>query len=338
MSRENYPKQLLKLSGENSLFQSTFLRLEELIPQKNILTVTGISHADGISKQLKELTDCDECEIIGEPVGRNTAPAIGLAALYIQAVSNNPDSVILVTPSDQLIADNKAFINAVKQGIKQAEDGHIVTFGIKPTKPETGYGYIKTEISEEPALKVQEFKEKPDSETAKEYLASGNYFWNAGIFMFKASTILAELQTHSPEIINGLKKLDLSNKTIDKNTYQNIPSISIDYAVMEKSGNIVLIPADCGWNDLGSWEAVYETSGKDSDNNVIKGNVISTDSKNCCIFGTSKEVAVIGAENLVIIETPDAILVCDKSRTQEVKTVFDKLKRENNPAYLKHSD
>jgi len=356
LSREMYPKQLLKLTGENSLFQSTFLRLTDVIPAKNIITVTNDKHLSEIKIQLAEIDTNEEYTAIGEPVGRNTAPAIGLAALFIQnnLAEKNSDPVIFVTPSDHLIQNNEAFLDAVREGIKLAEDGYIVTFGIKPSKPETGYGYIKTNkdlrlpSSRQPlassgqatpivphrndvlaGYKVDEFKEKPDFETAKKYLEAGNYFWNSGIFMFKASTILKEMQIHSLDVLAGLNKLDLTKDFIEKETYQAIPSISIDYAVMEKSDRIALIPVDCGWNDLGSWESIYDVMDKDANQNYTKGNVISIDTQDSYIYSSSRLVSTIGVQNLVIIETDDAILVCDKSRTQDVKIIFDKLKKEN---------
>lgn len=350
LSREMYPKQLLKLTGENSLFQSTFLRLTDLIPAKNIITVTNNLHLPEIKIQLNELDENEEYTALGEPVGRNTAPAIGLAALFIQNKFSDKDSdpIIFVTPSDHLIQNNEAFLNSVKEGIELAEKGYIVTFGIKPAKPETGYGYIKTELS---GYKVEEFVEKPDLETAKKYLKAGNYFWNSGIFMFKASTILKEMQLHAPDVLTGLQKLDLTKNYIDKEAYEAIPSISIDYAVMEKSDKIALIPCgagakslkdgfaglegsssfsvDCGWNDLGSWEAIYDVMQKDSNNNFTKGDVIALDTQDSYIYSSKRLVSTIGVKNLVIIETEDAILVCDKSRTQDVKIIFDKLKKEN---------
>jgi len=338
LSREMYPKQLLKLTGENSLFQSTFLRLKDLIPAKNIITVTNNLHLNEIKIQLAELDKNQEYISIGEPVGRNTAPAIGLAALFVQnnLSDKNSDPIIFVTPSDHLIQNDEAFLNSVREGIELAENGFIVTFGIKPTKPETGYGYIKgIRLPRQPGLprndsfKVEEFKEKPDFETAKKYLEVGNYFWNSGIFMFKASTMLKEMQLHSPDVLAGLNKLDLTKDFIKKEAYQSIPSISIDYAVMEKSDKIALIPVDCGWNDLGSWEAIYDVMEKDANKNFTKGNVIALDTENSYIYSSSRLVSTIGVKDLVIIETEDAILICDKSRTQDVKTVFDKLKKEN---------
>jgi len=353
LSREMYPKQLLKLTGENSLFQSTFLRLNDLIPAKNIITITNDLHLNEINTQLEEINQNHNHSTIGEPVGRNTAPAIGLATLFIQNLqTDNSDPVIFVTPSDHLIQNNETFLNAVKEGIELAENGYIVTFGIKPSKPETGYGYIKIQggifcgegskkchpdskncypdsknCGGHNRYKVEEFKEKPDFETAKKYLEAGTYFWNSGIFMFKASTMLEEMRLHCPDVLAELNKLDLTKDFIDKEAYQAIPSISIDYAVMEKSDKIALIACDCGWNDLGSWEAIYDAMEKDSDKNYTKGDVITIDTEGSYVYSSSRLISTIGVKDLVIIETEDAILVCDKSRTQDVKTVFEKLKK-----------
>lgn len=349
LSREMFPKQLLRLTGKNTLFQSTFLRLTGIIPEKNIITVTNNLHLTDIKIQTEEIIHNESYSVIGEPVGRNTAPAVGLAALFIKnRLAGDSDPILFVTPSDQLIQDNEAFLDAVRDGVGLAEEGYIVTFGIKPSRPETGYGYIKINkelrlprqplrLTRNDSCLVEEFKEKPDPETAKKYLKAGNYFWNSGIFMFKLSTILQEMQIHSPDVLEGLNKLDLTKDYIEKEDYQAIPSISIDYAVMEKSGKIVLIPVDCGWNDLGSWEAIYDVSKKDSDNNCLKGNVTAVDTKNSYIYGQSRFVSAIGMENTVIIETGDAVLVCDKSKTQDVKTVFETLKKENSQLYYKHT-
>lgn len=348
LSREMYPKHLLNLAGDNTLFQSTFLRIADLIPAKNIITVTNEMHLTEINIQLEDIIGKQEFDkikqnmAIGEPVGRNTAPAIGLAALFIKnkLAENNSDPIVFVTPSDHLIKDEKAFLNDVEEGIKLAEDGYIVTFGIKPSKPETGYGYIKTfqdKKLENSGYQVDEFKEKPDFQTAKKYLEAGNYFWNSGIFMFKVSTILQEMQKYAPEVLEGLNRLDFRGGAIEREAYNSIPSISVDYAIMEKSAKIALIPVDCGWNDLGSWEAIYDVMEKDDKNNFIKGNVIAEDSQNCYIYATSGQVSAIGINNTVIIETEDAVLICDKSKTQDVKNIFEKLKKEKNRLFSHHT-
>lgn len=350
MSRELYPKQLLKLNQENSLFVSTFLRLIENFDDKNIISITNVKHEPGIRIQLKELKEkfCrkDDYSIITEPLGRNTAPAIALAIKYIKKCADRlVDPIILVVPSDHLILNDKAFSNAVEQGVKLAQAGFVVTFGIKPTKIDTGFGYIKTQknkkitdiVSE--GLKVSEFREKPDYESAKEYVESGKYYWNGGMFMFKASVMLEELKKHNPEILSILDDIELNmtaQPTVEYQAFSKMPDISIDYAVMEHSKKIALVPLDCGWNDLGSWEAIYDISEKDSNGNCITGNVIDVDSKDSMIYSTSKLVTTIGLKDTIVVETEDAVLVCDKKHSQDVKKVFNELKERNDESHKVH--
>jgi len=347
LSREMHPKQLLKLTKDSTLFQSTFLRLENVVNSENIFTVTNVKHAEDIKLQLNELKVCDSAgRVIIEPVGRNTAPAIGLATFYIlkEMSEKNTDPVIIVAPSDHLIKQEDTFANAVNEGVKLAESGYIVTFGIKPDKPDTGYGYISTfkdesvqEITSQ-GLKVQEFKEKPDENTAEMYLKAGTYYWNSGIFMFKASTLLNELNKFCPDIIKILENshMQSAGPTIKFDDYETMPDISVDYAVMEYSKAISLIPIDCGWNDMGSWQAIFDIENKDERNNFISGNVIDIESENSLIYSTSKLVTTIGLKDTVIIETEDAILACDKNRTQDVKKIFENLKENNDLACKVH--
>ncbi|MFA6990095.1 MAG: mannose-1-phosphate guanylyltransferase/mannose-6-phosphate isomerase [Candidatus Gastranaerophilaceae bacterium] len=351
LSREMHPKQLLRLIGEHTLFQSTFLRLSTLIPDINILTVTNVKHSEEIRIQLDELAQNNGQDkkyiTLTEPVGKNTAPAIALASFYVikKLADNNSDPILLIAPSDHLIKKEEEFNKAVIEAVKLAELGYIVTFGINPDRPDTGYGYIKTTIGSDiskitaTGLKVSEFKEKPDMETAQKYLEDGSYYWNGGIFMFKASVMLNELRKFVPDIYDLLEKTELSQKkpTVCLETYEKLTNISIDYAVMEKSSLITLVPLDCGWNDLGSWEAIYDVSPKDKNNNYFSGNVVDIDSKNSMVFGTSKLVATIGLENTIVVETDDAVMICDKTKTQDVKKIFDNLKTANNPAYMVHN-
>lgn len=351
LSRELYPKQLIKLSGDNTTFQSTFTRLSSLFPQKNIVTVANTKHSTDIKIQLNELknntTTQEDYKVLIEPVGRNTAPAIALSTLYIQQemAKEGSDPIILVAPSDHLIQENDQFIEALEKGVQLAEEGYIVTFGIVPDRADTGYGYLQTyadnEISAitQEAFKVKEFKEKPNKETAEEYLKQGNYFWNGGIFMFKASTMLNEMEKYASDIFLRIREMRFKDTgpTVSYTEYVEVPDISIDYAIMEKSDLITLIPLDCGWNDLGSWEAIYDVSEKDDNNNFISGNAIDIDSQNSLVYGTSKLVTTIGVKDTVVVETDDAILVCDKSRTQDVKKIYNQLKDQNNNCYLTHS-
>ena len=349
MSREMYPKQLLKIGGKSTLFQETFKRLIHNIDDKRIFSITNVKHSSNVRMQLDELQKkfCRESEykIITEPVGRNTAPAIALAVQYIKAdARRGSDPIILVVPSDHSISDEIEFSSIIEKGVKLAKEGYIVTFGITPKRADTDFGYIKTGKNAKiqgfvkSAFKVSEFKEKPDLKTAQEYVKSGKYFWNAGIFMFKASVFMSELKKYSPEILKILKEAKITDAepSIEYEIFKTMPDISVDYAVMEKSKKIALLPLDCGWNDLGSWEAIYDISQKDKNGNYILGNVIDCGSKNSMIYSTSKLVTTIGLENTVVIETEDALLVCDKNKTQDVKKIYEKLKDKNDPAHQIH--
>jgi len=334
LSRELYPKQLLNLNSNKSLLQETFERLNEFMPAENIVSVTNIKHTSSVKLQLENISG--NINVLSEPLSKNTAPAIALATKFIQQKGEDP--VILVVPSDHLIEDKKKFIDTVKKGEKLAEQGYIVTFGIEPNYPETGYGYINiTEESILDGFKVKEFVEKPDSETAQKYIDAKTYFWNSGIFMFKASTMIEEIKKLTPEIFKVMEEFDFSNsEKIEYNLFEKMPSISIDYAIMEKSDKIALVKLESDWNDLGSWQSIYDVSKKDEHNNVMIGHVLDEDSKNSFVYASSKLVATIGLEDTVIIETEDAILACKKDKTQDVKKIFDTLKKQNDNTHLIH--
>ena len=329
LSRDMYPKQLLSLDNENSLLQQTFLRLRKFSSAENIATVTNIKHFQDIKLQLNSI-DSNNL-VIAEPLGKNTAPAIACTLEYfMQKNNNNDDDIVLIVPSDHLINNTEAFVETVRKGEKLAQAGYIVTFGIKPTYPETGYGYIKTAQSLEVGFKVEKFVEKPNLATAQKYLESGNFYWNAGIFMAKISTLLDEFAKYEPEIFATLKKLDFSNSTkIDYSIYEAMPSISIDYAIMEKSDKIALIELESDWNDLGSWQSLYEIKPKDENGNVLTGKVVINDVKNSFIYSQKELVAVSGLEDVVIVETEDAIMACKMSDSQSVKKLYEKLKESN---------
>ncbi len=335
LSRELYPKQLINLQDKESLLQATFERIAKCIPEENIISMTGVKHLSNVKYQLSSLAK--NTVVLSEPISKNTAPAIALAAKYVLD-KYKVDPVILVVPSDHLISDNESFVKTVKEGEKIAEKGYIVTFGIKPTYPETGYGYINvTSESILDGVKVNQFVEKPNEELAKKYIADGNYYWNSGIFMFKASTLLEEVKKYSPEISKVLEEFDFSKSDeIPFTIYDKMPSISIDYAVMEKSDKIALIKFDGGWNDLGSWKSIYDVSEKDKDGNVKIGHVLDEGSKNSLMYSSSKLVATIGLENIVVVETEDAILACRADKTQDVKKVFETLKKQNDNTHLVH--
>ena len=334
LSRELYPKHLLNLTSSKSLLQSTFERLNFCMPQENILSITNTKHLANVKMQLKELTPAPQ--VLAEPVSKNTAPAIALAVKYLmQKIENDP--IILVVPSDQLIENTEKFAATVKKGEKLAQDGYIVTFGIEPSYPETGYGYINTSENLNNFSKVKNFVEKPDYKTAQSYLKAKTYFWNSGIFMFKASVILKEIQKLAPQISEISDKIDFTKSdNIPFLDFDEMPNISIDYAVMEKSDNIALIKLESDWNDLGSWGSIYDVSPKDKNNNVFIGHVLDEGSKNSFVYASSKLVATIGLEDTVIVETEDAILACRKDRTQDVKKIYETLKKQNDNTHLVH--
>lgn len=334
LSRELYPKQLLNLISDKSLLQSTFERLTNCMQKDEILSITNTKHSANVRMQLAQLTE--NPKVLSEPVSKNTAPAIALATKYIMQETGE-DPVILVVPSDHLIQDKEHFLSTVKKGEKLAEEGYIVTFGIKPNYPETGYGYINTLKPLDIGFKVKEFVEKPNFETAEKYLKAGTYYWNSGIFMFKASTMLAEIEKNAPEIAKIAQNVDFTKSSdIPFVEFDKMPSISIDYAVMEKSDKIALVALESDWNDLGSWQSIYDVSKKDEHNNVFIGHVIDEGSKNSFVYASSKLVTTIGLEDTVIVETEDAILACKKDRTQDVKHIYETLKKQNDDTHLIH--
>lgn len=332
LSRELYPKQLLNLNSDKSLLQLTYERLKNCTSE--IISITNTKHSSNIRMQLSEISNSPV--VLSEPVAKNTAPAIVLAAKYIMQKTNS-DPVIIAVPSDHLIEDKEKFISTVKKGEKLAEKGYIVTFGIEPSYPETGYGYINTSEKIEDGFKVKAFVEKPDIETAKEYLEAKTYFWNSGIFMFKASTLFEETFKHAPDIAKVSEEINFSETDeIPFINFDKMPSISIDYAIMEKSDKIALVKLESDWNDLGSWQSIYDVSKKDENGNVFIGHVLDKSSKNSFVYSSSKLVATIGLEDTVIVETEDAILACKKDRTQDVKQVYETLKQQNDNTHLVH--
>lgn len=334
LSRDLHPKQLLNFTGEESLLQSTYERLQKCMPDENILSITNTKHLPNIRVQLKNFTE--NPAILSEPVSKNTAPAIAISVKYI--VQNyGKDEIILAVPSDHVIKDVKNFKKAVFEGEQLAKDGYFVTFGVKPSYPETGFGYIKTGEKVSNGLKVMQFSEKPATETAKNFIQDKSYFWNSGMFMFKASTLLEELQKHAPAIFEITEKIDMENSTeIPFVEFDKMPNISIDYALMEKSDKLAMIKLESDWKDLGSWDAIYDVNPKDENNNVFVGHVLDKNSKNCLVYSSSKLVTTIGLEDTVIVETEDAILACKKDKTQEVKQIYETLKEQNDNTHFCH--
>lgn len=327
LSRELYPKQLLNLYAEKSLLQSTFERLNRFIPAQNIISVSNTKHHSNVKMQLGSLSE--NSVILSEPISKNTAPAIALSVKYI-IENNNQDETVLVVPSDLLIENNEKFEQTIREAQKYVDEGFIVTFGIKPEYPEIGFGYICCQNG-----KVTEFSEKPDFQTAQKYLQSSDYYWNSGIFMFKASVMIEEFERYCPEIASIIKNINCSN-SISFTEFEKMPCISIDYAVMEKSKKIAMVELQSDWKDLGSWKSIYEVSPKDANNNVFVGHVLDKGSKNSFVYSSSKLVATIGLEDTVIVETEDAILACKKDKTQEVKQVYETLKAQHDGTQKVH--
>ena len=347
LSRALYPKQFLNIVGENTMLQDTLLRLAN-VNTSSPLVICNDEHRFLVAEQLREVGL--EGEIILEPEGRNTAPAIALAALH--ALKNKTDPLLLVLAADHVISNISEFELAVSSARDLALDNKLVTFGIVAQSAETGYGYIKKgdSINHHRAFKVQKFAEKPDVATANAYLKSGNYFWNSGMFMFKASRYIKELTKYHPDIVEICQQSIQSERTdldfirIDSETFSLCPSESIDYAVMEplcssEQGNdVVVVPLDAGWSDIGSWSAIWEVSEKDECSNQTTGDVISEDSNNCLVHGEERLISILGLENIVIVDTKDALLVADKSKVQDVKKVVDKLKSANREEWKIHRE
>ena len=322
------------------MIQHTVERVKNLVDIENIYVVTNEMYKNLVSEHIP---DIPEANIIIEPAAKNTAPCIGLAAVHIAKKDTNSKMIIL--PSDHLIKFNEIFIDTLKIALDVVEkDDNLATIGITPNYPETGYGYINFKKGEKfknkaNVYEVLSFVEKPNLEKAKEYLASGQYLWNSGMFVWKTSTILKNFKEYLPEIFDGLQKIGESINTEKyentlKEVFSNLPSESIDYGIMEKADNIYVIPGNFGWDDVGSWLSLERINKTNQDGNVIKGNVISIKTKNSIIQGNEKLIATIGLENIVVVDTKDAILICNKENTQEVKEVINNLKICNRTKYL----
>ncbi len=327
LSRKQYPKQYLPLVGDNTMLQETILRLNGLDNLADPIIVCNADHRFLVAEQCQQI-DIKNPTILLEPVGRNTAPAI--AAVALQSLKQTDDAVLLVLSADHVIQDVEAFHAAINIASQQAQAGKLATFGIVPTDANTGYGYIKASKGDDNgAHKVEEFVEKPDLKTAESYLEQGNYLWNSGMFMFKATTLIDELTTHSPEIVTSVNDAvnnaaqDLDFIRLDKKAFESSPSDSIDYALMEKSDNVVVIPLDAQWNDIGAWSALHDIGTKDANGNVIKGDVITQDTTNTYINANHHMVATIGVDNLIIVDTPDATFIATQDKAQEVKSIVE---------------
>jgi mannose-1-phosphate guanylyltransferase / mannose-6-phosphate isomerase len=343
MSRRLLPKQFLPLVSERTLLQETLLRLRGVHGARPPIVVSNGEHRFLVAEQLREIEVKPDVQIL-EPVGRNTAPAVAIAALHAQ--KRQPDACLFVLPSDHLIQDVPAFHAAIAAALPLTAGGSLVTFGINPAGPETGYGYIERgePISgSKGSFRVARFVEKPDLETARRYVAGGRFFWNSGMFAFQAKRYLEELQRFRPDIAAAAKtawdssKSDLDFLRLDAAAFEACPSDSIDYAVMERTSASVMVQADIGWSDVGSWAALWETGKKDESENVTHGDVALRNAKGCYIRAESRFVSVLGATDLVVVETDDAVLVADKSRSQEVKEVVETLDRKARSEHVSHS-
>ncbi|OGR07284.1 MAG: mannose-1-phosphate guanylyltransferase/mannose-6-phosphate isomerase [Deltaproteobacteria bacterium RIFOXYD12_FULL_50_9] len=343
LSRQQYPKQFLPLTAINTMFQETVLRFPAGAGVRPPLVVCNSDHRFLVAEQLQEIKT--KSTIILEPAGRNTAPAVAVAALAARADGDDP--FLLVLPADHVIRDLNAFAQAVKTACAQARDGRLITFGIVPDSPQTGYGYIRKGASltgsddKAKAYSVAQFVEKPDQETASRYIAEG-LLWNSGMFVFRASRFLEELEKFAPEMLAcckrayDAKQADLDFVRLDAKSFKQCHGDSIDYAVMEKTDQAAVIPLACGWNDVGSWAALWEVAAHDEHGNVVKGNTVIQDSRNCYINASHRLVATVGLEDLIIVETSDAVLVAHREKSQEVKAIVDQLKREKKEEALLH--
>lgn len=334
-SRRTMPKQLLNLVDDRSLIRATIDRVASVSPDTTPIIVTNAGHAGAIEQDL-HLSGSVDPVLILEPVGRNTAPAVAVAAHEI--IATRGDSLMIVLPSDHTISNEAAFTAAIEQAAQAALDGYLVTFGITPSHAETGYGYIKIgdAISDATSL-VSEFREKPDEGTAESYVASGDYLWNSGMFLFTASKFLEELRLHAPDIAASACKAyadstrDGARISLNAEAFSSCRSDSIDYAVMESTTSAAVVPTDPGWNDVGSWASLWTISDKDTDGNVTVGNVELANVRDSYVRGDDRLIAVIGLDDVVIVDTPDALLVTTRDKAQDVKSIVDRLQADNRP-------
>jgi mannose-1-phosphate guanylyltransferase len=339
-SRERMPKHLLDILGERTLIRETVDRIAPLVPAERILIVTERSHASELIRQLPEIPAEN---ILIEPVGRNTAPCIGLAALHI--LKRGSDDVMLVLPADQSIGDETAFRRVITAaGAAAIGEDFLVTIGIRPTGPETGYGYFEqgdffSTIEGEGIYRIRSFREKPPREQAERFIAQGGFYWNSGMFAWRASTIMKAISRFLPELHAGLMQIGEALGTDREEEvvvaiYAGLKAVSIDYGVMEKAGEVLFIPGDFGWSDLGSWDALWEVSGKDENGNACRGPVIGIDAGRSLVHSPGKLVALIGVDDLLVIETDDALLICRRGRSQDVRKLTERLARDSLTALL----
>ncbi|WKZ70820.1 MAG: mannose-1-phosphate guanylyltransferase [Melioribacteraceae bacterium] len=322
-SRKSKPKQLLNIFGQNSMIRETYRRVSNLVPPGNVYVITNKVQAQLITAELPELP---KRNIIAEPVGKNTAPCVAVSAKTI--LNRSEESVIITLPADHLIENEKEFEKKLLEAAKFAyQSKGLVTFGITPTRPETGYGYIHfNKNSSENIFKVKEFVEKPNLETAKKYLIAGDYLWNSGMFIWRSDVILDEIKKYLPEVYSLVAKInDTDYDNIIEEIYPKFKSVSIDYGIMEKSEMVYVMEGEIGWSDVGSWESVYELSKKDENGNALIGDVFTIDTKNSYVYSENNFTALVGVHDLVVINLGDSLLVCDRAKAQAVKNVVDEL-------------
>lgn len=339
LSRQARPKQFLTLIGQYSFLQQTITRLQSV--EKNLpIIICNEEHRFLVAEQLRQLQQT--AKIILEPIGKNTAPTVALAAFDV--IKQNPDAYLLVLPADHLINNSKVFEQAVKKALVLARENYLVTFGIVPTQIETGYGYIEQgkPIGDD-TYHVAQFVEKPNQQQAHSYIKSGRYLWNSGMFLFKASCYLAELKKFRPDIYEACDKAmtmaqpDMDFLRVSKEAFASCPSDSIDYAVMEKTAKATVVSLQAGWTDIGSWSTLWDVMAKDQQGNSLQGDVLAEQTTNSLVFATDRLVTVLGVDNLAIIETKDAVLVADKSKIQQVKTIVEKLQKANRNEVIQHT-
>lgn len=341
LSRGLFPKQLLALAGENSLIQDTVLRAQTVEGQAPII-ICNAEHRFLIAEQMRQ-ADVSPARIVLEPIGRNTAPAVAIAALMI--TEKDPDGIALVMPADHVVRNRTKFAEAVAAAMVAAKEGYLVTFGITPDAPETGYGYVQRGAALEKldgTFAVKRFVEKPDAATAASYIAAGDYSWNSGMFVFKASAFLEELNKLEPEMLANCRaaiaqgKLDLDFFRLAQEPFQSCKSISIDYAVMERTSHAAVVPVEMGWSDIGSWESLWDTTGQDEAGNVIKGDVLHHGARNSYLRSEGPMVAAVGLEDVVVVAMTDAVLVSHKSASQDVKRIVEQLEKSGRELHTTH--
>jgi mannose-1-phosphate guanylyltransferase len=338
-SRTSLPKQFLNISGSKSMIQQSIARLEQITDIEKIFVVTNELYAELIKAQIPHIPFEN---IIIEPVGRNTAPCVGLAALVIE--ERYPDSTMVVIPSDHIVGNEQGFAKIVRTAVEIAGDKYLVTLGIKPTYPETGYGYIQsggvdTTINDLEIHQVERFVEKPCHDLAVQYVESGDYYWNSGMFIWKLSTIRRSIKELMPDLHDILESMKIGFKSRDwlqviREEFPKMPEQSIDYGIMEKSRNILMIPCMFEWDDVGSWTALDRIHERDEDGNIIRGNILTLDTKRCIIESNGKLIATLGIEDLIIVDTEDVTLICAKSKAQEIKLLLKELRVQKLDHYL----